>query len=41
MVSPATCRWGMSPGIILMSSADVARSHRGDGGGDDHPLSHV
>ncbi|GJX15088.1 F-box domain containing protein [Tanacetum coccineum] len=24
-----------------MSSADVARSHRGDGGGDDHPPSHV
>ncbi|GKC05713.1 hypothetical protein Tco_0997323 [Tanacetum coccineum] len=41
MVSPATCRWGMSPGIILMSSADVARSHGGDGGGDDRPPSHV
>ncbi|GJS58353.1 hypothetical protein Tco_0653137 [Tanacetum coccineum] len=25
----------------LMSSADVARSHRGDGGGDDRPPSHV
>ncbi|GJR03420.1 F-box domain containing protein [Tanacetum coccineum] len=24
-----------------MSSADVARSHKGDGGGDDHPPSHV
>ncbi|GKG03374.1 hypothetical protein Tco_0311010, partial [Tanacetum coccineum] len=24
-----------------MSSADVARSHGGDGGGDDHPPSHV
>ncbi|GJW83845.1 F-box domain containing protein [Tanacetum coccineum] len=41
MVSPATCRWGMSPGIILMSSADVARSHEGDDGGDDRPPSHV
>ncbi|GJT81003.1 hypothetical protein Tco_1055345 [Tanacetum coccineum] len=26
---------------ILMSSADVARSHGGDGGGDDRPPSHV
>ncbi|GJQ95111.1 F-box domain containing protein [Tanacetum coccineum] len=27
--------------FILMSSADVARSHGGDGGGDDRPPSHV
>ncbi|GJR54561.1 F-box domain containing protein [Tanacetum coccineum] len=28
-------------GVEKMSSADVARSHGGDGGGDDHPSSHV
>ncbi|GJY87967.1 hypothetical protein Tco_0502595 [Tanacetum coccineum] len=27
--------------LFRMSSADVARSHGGDGGGDDRPLSHV
>ncbi|GKA45578.1 hypothetical protein Tco_0738374 [Tanacetum coccineum] len=35
----------VSPGNVyclnIMSSADVARSHGGDGGGDDRPPSHV